>query len=276
MINKATGALTDIARVTNSAGGGGIDDMEGLSFTPDGVLYGTTGDSSGSPNDNSLWKINNTTAVATLVRAFPSYSDYEAVAFLEGETTPNEIIPPTCTSPVETELAGSIGDYVWDDADSDGEQDAGEDGLPDITVWLYEDENGNGIIDPEDDLLDTASTDSNGNYDFTGLASGSYIVDVDENDPDLPSGATLTTDDPLSVALSVGQDYNDADFGFDPPPTAVGLSSFVARSVSTVPASQGVFSLWRWLGVACFLAPAIGGLTCMKGRLDSAKTRKQR
>jgi hypothetical protein len=146
---------------------------------------------------------------------------------------------------------GSIGDYVWDDADEDGEQDPGEIALPDITVWLYEDEDGDGVIDPEDDLLATMSTDGNGNYDFTNLASGSYIVDVDETDPDLPSGAYLTTNnDPLSVTLTPGQDYNDADFGFDPPPTAVTLSSFIARFVSTAPAGQGVFSFWTLVGLA--------------------------
>lgn len=160
---------------------------------------------------------------------------------------------------------GSIGDYVWDDVDQDREQDAGEEGIADITVWLYEDEDGDGVIDPEDDLLATASTDGDGNYDFTSLASGNYIVDVDENDPDLPSGAFLTTDnDPLSMTLTSGQDYNDADFGFDPPPTAVTLSSFVAGSVSTVPGGQGVLSLWRWLGLVSLLAPPIGGLIWAK------------
>ena len=162
---------------------------------------------------------------------------------------------------------GSIGDYVWDDADMDGEQDAGESALADITVWLYEDEDGNGVIDPEDDLIATASTDDNGNYDFTGLASGNYIVDVYENDPNLPSGAYLTTNnDPLSVSLAPGQDYNDADFGFDPPPTAVTLSSFVAGSVSTVPGGQGVFCFWPWLGLAGLLVPAMGGIIWMERR----------
>lgn len=153
---------------------------------------------------------------------------------------------------------GSIGDYVWDDADEDGEQDAGEEGIGDITVWLYEDEDGDGVIDPEDDLIATASTDSNGNYDFTGLASGNYIVDVDESDPDLPSGAVLTTDnDPLSVSLAPGEDYNDADFGFDPAPTAVTLSLLVARSESTVPAGQGPFSFWSWIGLVGLIVLAM-------------------
>ena len=162
---------------------------------------------------------------------------------------------------------GSIGDFVWDDADQDGEQDAGEVSLANITVWLREDEDGDGVIDPEDDLLATASTDSNGNYDFTGLASGNYIVDVDETDGDLPSGAFLTTNnDPLSVSLAPGEDYNDADFGFDPAPTAVTLSTFVARPVRTVPGSKGVFSLWSWLGLAGLLVPAMGRLIWMKRR----------
>ena len=155
---------------------------------------------------------------------------------------------------------GSIGDYVWDDADEDEEQDAGESPLANVTVWLYQDEDGDGVIDPEDDLLATASTDTNGNYDFTSLASGNYIVDVDENDPDLPRGAFLTTNnDPLSVSLAPGEDYNDADFGFDPAPTAVTLSSFVARPVNAVPGGQGAFFFRAWLGLAGLLVLAMGG-----------------
>jgi hypothetical protein len=163
---------------------------------------------------------------------------------------------------------GSIGDYVWDDADQDGEQDAGENGLANITVWLYEDEIGDGVIDPEDDLLATASTDSDGNYDFTSLASGDYIVDVDENDPDLPSDASLTTDnDPLSVGLAPGEDYNHADFGFDPPSsTAVTLSSFTAGPVRTVPVSRVATGIQPLLGEFGLLMLAMGGLVWIKRR----------
>ena len=86
---------------------------------------------------------------------------------------------------------GSIGDTLWKDNGADagetgnGVQDAGEPGIANVTVLLYEDTNGNGAIDPDDVLVATAVTNGSGNYIFTGLAVNlNYLVKIDENDPD--------------------------------------------------------------------------------------------
>ena len=62
----------------------------------------------------------------------------------------------------------SIGDFVWHDLDNDGIQDAGEPGIPGVTVNLYD---GAGIF------LATTATDSNGYYLFDELFSGDYYVE---------------------------------------------------------------------------------------------------
>ncbi|MCK5145694.1 hypothetical protein KAR48_03000, partial [bacterium] len=98
-----------------------------------------------------------------------------------------------------TSPTGSIGDYVWHDEDGDGNQDSGESGIGSVTVNLKQ--GGSTIA--------TQATSSGGGYDFTGLAAGTYVVDVDEST--VPSGYTLTTgNEPLTVNLAAGQDYNDA------------------------------------------------------------------
>jgi len=118
--------------------------------------------------------------------------------------------------------AASIGDFVWRDMDHDGVQDGGsETGIANITVNLYEDSNGNGVIDAADALVATTSTDANGNYLFTELRAGRYLVDVDTADPDLPEAAgkdyvLSTANDPQLVVLAAGQAYREADFGFTP------------------------------------------------------------
>ncbi|MBN2304057.1 MAG: thrombospondin type 3 repeat-containing protein, partial [Anaerolineae bacterium] len=66
---------------------------------------------------------------------------------------------------------GIIGDRVWEDLDQDGIQDAGEPGLAGISVALYSSSNGTNPID-----FDT--TDSSGNYLFTGLSFDSYYLIV--------------------------------------------------------------------------------------------------
>ncbi|MEA1909343.1 MAG: SdrD B-like domain-containing protein [Euryarchaeota archaeon] len=64
-------------------------------------------------------------------------------------------------------LPASIGDYVWDDLNRDGIQDASEPGIPDVTVKLY---------DCDGNLVDTTTTDGDGMYSFTELTHGDYCV----------------------------------------------------------------------------------------------------
>ena len=116
--------------------------------------------------------------------------------------------------------SGSIGDRVWKDADGDGIQDSGEPGIAAITVNLYEDGNNDGIIDSGDALVASTTTNSSGLYSFTGLPAGNYLVDVDTDDDDLPNDGNgndyvlSSNNDPHDVALTTGQSYTTADFGF--------------------------------------------------------------
>ncbi|WP_196777744.1 SdrD B-like domain-containing protein, partial [Lentzea aerocolonigenes] len=71
---------------------------------------------------------------------------------------------------------GSVGDRVWTDADGDGVQDAGEPGVPGVTVELFA-AGPDGQAGTGDDVsLGTKTTDANGAYLFTGLPAGSYFV----------------------------------------------------------------------------------------------------
>jgi SdrD B-like domain/Cohesin domain/Secretion system C-terminal sorting domain len=65
-------------------------------------------------------------------------------------------------------LVGVIGDYVWDDANKNGIQETGESPLPNVKVFLLD---STGTT-----KLDSATTDSNGNYLFSKLRIGDYRV----------------------------------------------------------------------------------------------------
>lgn len=67
----------------------------------------------------------------------------------------------------------SLGDFVWEDIDGDGLQGAGEPGLPGVLVDLYA-----GACPPNGSPLASQTTDGQGVYQFVGLASGVYCVQV--------------------------------------------------------------------------------------------------
>ncbi len=109
---------------------------------------------------------------------------------------------------------GSIGDFVFNDLNGNGVQDAGEAGIPNATVVLTY-PNGTTV---------TTTTDANGNYNFPNLAPGSYSVTFTT-----PSGLTAspanqggndgTDSDPIGgtvtgVVLTAGQVNNTVDAGF--------------------------------------------------------------
>lgn len=81
-IEPTTGAMTKI-------GAFGVDDMEGLSFTGDGELYGVTGDI-GAATKNALYQIDLSTGKATRIGALAGQRDYEGLAFPgDGVTLPS-------------------------------------------------------------------------------------------------------------------------------------------------------------------------------------------
>ena len=115
-----------------------------------------------------------------------------------------------------TPLAGCIGDFVWKDLNGNTLQDGGaETGIASVTVELYLDGNGDGLLDGGDTLLDTETTNGSGLYKFLGVLAGQYIVNV--VDASVPSGYSLTTaNDPTALTLAGGECRLDVDFGYQP------------------------------------------------------------
>lgn len=75
----------------------------------------------------------------------------------------------------------TVGDRLWNDLDNNGLQDAGEPGISGVTVTLYA---GNGTT-----VIATTVTDATGNYLFTNLPAGTYVVGFGS----LPTGYVFAT-----------------------------------------------------------------------------------
>lgn len=125
---------------------------------------------------------------------------------------------PTIDAGIFFESA-SVGDRVWVDEDGDGDQDAGEPGIPNVTVNLLASD---GVT-----VLATTITDIEGRYLFGDLAPGDYQVQLDLSTMPatlLPnptfeitdSGAPdLTPDGITEVSLTSGEERENVDFGFN-------------------------------------------------------------
>ena len=99
---------------------------------------------------------------------------------------------------------GAIGDRVFEDLNGNGQQDAGEPGIPGVTVNL---------LNAAGNVIATDTTDANGNYLFEGLAAGDYGVDFIE-----PAGF-------IPTAPNVGNDATDSDNPLNSAPVAVTLGN---------------------------------------------------
>jgi hypothetical protein len=107
----------------------------------------------------------------------------------------------------------TIGDFVWSDTDGDGVQDAGELGIPGVTV----------TITLPNGTTTTVVTDANGNYTYTGVP-GTYSVSVPATGA---NGETLSTPATQTFTLTSGQTNLNFDFGYEPPTPLASLGDYV-------------------------------------------------
>jgi serine-aspartate repeat-containing protein C/D/E len=97
----------------------------------------------------------------------------------------------------------SISGYVFNDANGDGKWQSTEKAVAGVTLFL--DTNKNGVLDSGEP---TAVTGSNGEYTFSGLAAGTYIVEEQ-----VPSGEKLTTVGSYTITLSSTTASANKNFG---------------------------------------------------------------
>ncbi|MEP2774555.1 MAG: SdrD B-like domain-containing protein [Luteolibacter sp.] len=119
----------------------------------------------------------------------------------------------------------ALGDTLYYDWNGNGSQDSGENGIPDVDVFLYRDTNGDGVIDTTaDPLVATAVTNASGVYGFSSLPASNYIVVVNTLDPQFPTGVIQiqdydgTRDGKAVVNLTTS--LLTVDFGYKPQGTA--------------------------------------------------------
>ena len=138
---------------------------------------------------------------------------------------------------------GRIGGTLYEDADSSGSRDGAEATLPaGITVTLFDDA-GTPADRADDTQVAVTETDAAGAYSFSNLdPARAYLVEVDEADPEIPAGLTLTTGNRIaSLAVDAGSGSPvSSDFGFETLPTEadLALTQTILRAADASPATE--------------------------------------
>jgi hypothetical protein len=127
--------------------------------------------------------------------------------------------------------SGAISGTVFHDFNANGVQDAGEPGLAGQTVYL--DLDGSGVLKAGDP---TATTDANGNYQFTGLADGTYVI------RQVALGGVLVTGGNMaSGANASGQDFADVITSIAVPLTLPPTTTFPPQGNANADYVEGLY-----------------------------------
>lgn len=197
-------ATPDLATLTTKFsfkyGDFGVGAVEGdlLTLRPAGfdakakyVFFVAGPSSAGTNNDFLVWKAATIPAQITnsaTVAAPDNFTDTNAAN--NSATDVDTIALPT-PAPV---VRGSLGNFVWEDMNYNGLQDAGEAGIANVTVKL---------VDSAHNVLATTVTNASGNYTFANLNAGNYKIEVVA-----PTGYHVTRKD---VTTNGGTSLTDSD-----------------------------------------------------------------
>ncbi|MGQ9493458.1 MAG: SdrD B-like domain-containing protein [Anaerolineae bacterium] len=154
--------------------------------------------------------ITGTNTLTFTVPSFVTTTIYSRFRYTSGA---GEATTPTGQAPngeVEDYVLLSLGNRVWRDdgvgTTNNGKQDGGEVGIPDVVLELRHGD-GTPVLDGSGNIV-TTTTDAQGNYIFSGLEAGSYIVHV--------SASNFANGQPLRGLLSSsGAGTPDADLDQD-------------------------------------------------------------
>ncbi len=204
---RAPGSIGDF--VWQDLNGNGVQDfgepgLAGVTVTLSGAGSATTTtDANGAYVFNNLTPGTYTVSVATPAGYAPSPTGAGTPSTDSNGGSGTTTINGTTDTTIDFGFSPlfSLGDFVWNDLDGDGVQDAGEPGIAGLTVTLS-----NGA---------TTTTSAGGQYTFGSLPAGTYTVCVSG----LPAGYVPTYDldgiaTPSCAMATVGPSATNVDFGY--------------------------------------------------------------
>jgi len=248
-VSPCTGTVGDF--VWNDLNRNGVQDANepGIDNVPVSIylgstLIGTTNTSVGPGNQHGYYQFTGLCAGSYTVQATTPAGFVPSTSFLGGDTTKDSNGSPASVTlstdnSVDTTIdfgfnapcSGTVGDFVWNDLNRNGIQDANEPGIDGATVRIFDAANNQvGLTTTGFDSV----TQLHGKYQFSGLCAGTYTVKVTTPVGFVASSSLVGTDttidsngSPASVTLP--DDFSSdmtIDFGYNTPCTG-SLGDFV-------------------------------------------------
>jgi uncharacterized repeat protein (TIGR01451 family) len=192
---------------------------DGVAGGSDDVTFHTTTDANGNYSFSNLPRGNFQVDVDPATLPEPLTPTFDADGIASPNSVGRSLAPGESVTGLDFGYAGtgSIGDRVWNDSNNDGIQQGTESGLNAVAVkltWAGPD----GSFGTPDDITTFQTTTGDGNYQFSNLPSGQYLVSIDPLSP--PAGFVQTgdpdgtLDDQTLVTLTPGLAKSDVDFGY--------------------------------------------------------------
>lgn len=220
-----TGSLTYTIVVTNN----GPSDATGVTVTdtlPTGLSFGSGTSTVGSVTNaggvvtgNIGTLASGASATITLVTSVDASASgtLSNTASVTSTETDSDTANNAATETTDVAVPGSISGSVYEDANENGVEDAGEDGLAGVTIALT----GTDILG--NTVSETTTTDANGDYSFTNLLPGTYtltetqptgVQDAQVNPgTGTTSAGTAGTNEIASLTLGSGENGVAFNFG---------------------------------------------------------------
>lgn len=139
------------------------------------------------------------------------------------------------------EFGVTVGDRVWEDSNRNGLQDAGEPGIPGVSVFIFDANTGGPVTDDRGEPL-TDVTDADGLYLFEELPPGNYYVllnnlpderyevterNAGDDDTIDSDGYPILLQTSTTGPLSDGAQHRDLDVGFIRDVTTASVGDYV-------------------------------------------------
>ncbi len=112
---------------------------------------------------------------------------------------------------------GRVSGKVFEDVDRSSDVTLGEPNMPAITI-IATDSNGNRYV---------GESDANGVYTINNIPEGNITISIDENDPDLPNGAEITSTPSSPVTVTANNTSDVPEIGIYNPDTTYAVAQML-------------------------------------------------